>query len=76
MNEALPVDGQVDRIIRLQRDPPVEWERTAWGTDTIDGETVLVETVVVPCPSCGEGAYWASGRVACAHCETRQRMVG
>jgi len=74
---AIPVDGTVDRVRRLKRDPPVEWDRTAWGIETIeDGDTLLVEAVIVDCPDCGELAFWAGGFVDCRDCETRQRLVG
>ena len=73
---ALAVDGHVDRIRRLQRDPPQQYDRTAWSVDDKDGETVLIETAVVSCPDCGERAYWAAGVAACSDCEQRHRLIG
>lgn len=76
MNAAIAVDGQVDRIERLHADPPVEWARTAWGVDEMDGDVVLVETAVIECPQCGGQAHWARGCVACGECDTRQKLIG
>ncbi|WP_436910309.1 hypothetical protein [Halosimplex marinum] len=78
MSLALPVDGTVDRVRRLRRDPPVKYDRTAWGVDEIDGEMVLVETAVIDCPDpeCDGRAFWADGVAACGSCETRQRLIG
>jgi hypothetical protein len=77
MSEALPVDGKVDRIERLHQDPPVEWDgMTAWGTDDMQGEKVLIETAVIDCPECSERAYWARGVAACDHCEQRHTVIG
>lgn len=74
---ALAVDGHVDRIRRLQRDPPKEYDKTAWSVDGGEDETVLIETAIIQCPDCGkENAYWAAGVYACGNCENRQRLIG
>jgi len=70
------MEGRVDRIERLHRDPPEQWDRTAWGIDRIDGDTVLVEVALVACPECGSWACWRQGVMGCGNCETRKRMVG
>lgn len=73
---AVPVNGKVDRVRWLRRDPPAEFDRTAWGIEEIDGDTVLVETALISCPDCGELAFWAAGYADCRECENRQRLVG
>ena len=73
---ALGVDGEVDEIHRLHRDPPAEVDKTAWAVVERDGQTVLMETAVVDCPTCGERAYWKRGVAACSHCQERRRLVG
>lgn len=73
---ALPVAGEVDEINRLHRDPPAEFEGTAWAAVQQDGQTVLLETAIVDCPTCGERAYWKAGVAACDHCQERRRLVG
>jgi hypothetical protein len=73
---ALGVSGEVDEIRRLHRDPPTECEQTAWSVVEDGGEKVLLETAVVDCPDCEQRAYWASGVVACSHCQQRQRLIG
>ncbi len=74
--QALQIDGTVDEIRRLQREPPSQYDKTAWAIDDVDGVTLLIECAVIPCPSCGEAAFWNGGYVACADCRTRQRLVG
>lgn len=74
--KALLVDGEVDRVRRLQRDPPATWARTAWGVHTEGGEKLLQEFARVECPNCGETGNWARGRFACSDCELVKRMVG
>lgn len=73
---ALTIEGRVDRIERLHRDPPVTSERTAWGVDRIDGELVLIESAVISCPDCGQKSLWARGVAACPHCQQSHRLVG
>jgi len=75
-NRALAVEGEVDDIRRLHRDPPQDYDMTAWSVQEMDGETVLIETAVIECPDCEQRAYWASGVVACSHCQQRQRLIG
>jgi hypothetical protein len=73
---ALGVQGVVDSIERLHRDPPAEYDTTAWSVMQKDGEKVLIECAVVSCPACGERAYWKAGVAACSHCQERRRLVG
>ena len=73
---ALGVEDRVDSIEKLHTDPPAEWTHTAWAIVEEDGKKVLRETAIIECPNCTERAYWARGFVACAHCDSRQRLIG
>lgn len=76
MKRALPVSGKVDRIERLHRDPPAQWDRTAWAVVEEDGEKIMREHAVIECPNCSERAYWTKGFVGCSHCDTKQPLRG
>ena len=73
---ALGVQGRIDTINRLQRDPPQQYDMTAWTAMKRDGETVLVECAVIECPTCEGRAYWKQGVAACNECQERRRLVG
>jgi hypothetical protein len=73
---ALLVEGEAQSVVRLHRDPPAEYDNTAWSVVDRDGQKVLLECAVIQCPDCEERAYWTRGTVACRHCQTRQRLIG
>jgi hypothetical protein len=73
---ALGVSGEVDAVHRLHRDPPAEYENTAWAVVDHDGAKKLIECAIVECPDCEQRAYWKAGVVACDHCKQRQRLIG
>jgi len=71
-NPVLIVPDRIDRVRRLEGDPPTTWDgTTAWAPVRRDSERVMQENAVVACPRCGERAYWAGERIACKHCQTR-----
>lgn len=73
---ALVVDGEVDRIVRLHRDPPVASDKTAWATVRRHGDRILAEHAVVDCPDCGGRSFWKAGLVGCPNCEESKRLIG
>ena len=73
---ALGVDGEVEAVHRLHRDPPAEYDKTAWAVVDRDGQKTLIECAIVDCPTCGERAYWKAGVAACDYCQEKRRLIG